>query len=253
MQWFKHHADARHDPFIWDLRRCFGGEGYFIYFGTLEIYADSFKPAAGWFLDVSLNYLKHELGIYHAKRLLSVIDFIRLWPNVGTAAQGAPAETPEAISAAAPKWIAKLTRDRIALLIPAFAQIMDNYTKQRLRSADDNGAKPPAGAHEVAPALSALFRDIARDCETLAGMPAKNGRPFPAAHFVGHCVKESHHPGAIRDAVAALVHNGDHWQDIKDPWAYARGVLKTRAEYYQQDPVDAAYIKQIYGGFFAAT
>jgi hypothetical protein len=252
MLWFKHQNGARNDPFVWDLRQRFGPEGYFVYFATLEIYAANFKSEPGWYLDVSIDYLRHELTIYHQKKLKMIIDFIRSWPDIEGGA-GRPVLEIEGQKEASPKWIAQLTDKRIALLIPNFIRIMDNYTAQKMRDANGpavpDTAKAPAEskAHEK---IFALFRDIARDCEILAGQPAINGRSFKSGDFVGWCVNNEYHPSAIRDGTAALVQQVGHWEKIQDPWAYARGVVKTRAAFYKREALDFNFIKMIFGKFF---
>jgi hypothetical protein len=258
MLWFKHLNDARNDPFIWDLRQRFGPAGYFVYFATLEIYADNFKALPGWFLDISIGYLKHELQIYHVKKLKHIIDFIRFWPDAA-ADGGRPDNRPlildSAMHQSAPKWIVQLTETRIALLIPTFSRMMDNYTAQKLREAEENqgtrgGRAKATAAGRLENEVLSAFRDIARDCELLAGLPATNGRRFDGVEFVGWCVRNDYHPEAIRDTTAALVHQSRKWGDIKDPWAYGRGVVKTRAGYYSQSPVNADTVKAIFGNFF---
>jgi hypothetical protein len=77
MLWFKHLKDARNDPFVWDLRQRFGPVGYFVYFATLEIYADNFKAAPGWYLDISIDSGRTSTG-----RKIG-----RCWPTASKARQ----------------------------------------------------------------------------------------------------------------------------------------------------------------------
>lgn len=255
MLWFKHLKDARNDPFIWDLRQRFGPDGYFVYFATLEIYADNFKALPGWFLDISIAYLKHELQIYHSSKLKQIIDFIRFWPKLDPDHDDRFMMLDSMKSEMAPKWIVQLTDTRIALLIPTFTRMMDNYTAQQMRQTErdqGNGDKNKPAGHLANDVLSA-FRDIARDCEILAGLPPINGRQFSGTDFVGWCVRNNYHPGAIRDGTAALVQQSGKWTNINDPWAYGRGVVKTRAGHYDRHPINPAMVKAIFGGFFNGT
>lgn len=279
MHWFKHLTRARHDPFIWDLRQRFGGEGYFVYFATLEIYADSFKPAPGWFLDVSLAYLKHELGIYHGKKLSQILDFIRSWPEIDQAEmvgrsgeddgqigdRSAEDRAPCSAHLAAiyPKWIVNLKRDRILILIPNFLKIMDEYTKKKLRKMGDMAGQWPDDAPQdpeekrgekkknPASEVYRVFADISKACETLAGFPPLRGRRFPGDRFVGRCIAEGFHPQAIRDGTAALIdrYQRGQWEEVGDPWAYAKGTVKSRNQFYA-DTIDAAQVKNVFGRFF---
>jgi len=42
VKWFKHISDSLDDPFIFDLVDRFGGDGYMVFFGTLEIMSREF-------------------------------------------------------------------------------------------------------------------------------------------------------------------------------------------------------------------
>jgi hypothetical protein len=280
MQWFKHRSDARHDPFIWDLCRRFGGDGYFVYFATLEIYAGSYRPAAGWFLDVSLEFLRHELGIYHKKKLMQILDFIRSWPDVDR--KGYQPRLPEDageinqrlskdsaqsfgnLANISPKWIVNLTDGRLSLLIPNFVKIMDEYSKKKMRQMGEmSGHTPDTSRQETRkekekdkdyPGLDipAIFRDIAKDCEVLSTFEPVRGRRFPGPDFVGKCIRKGIHPAAIRDGTGALIQN---WpsaskKEMFDPWAYAWGTAKSRVQRYADQPVDMALISRIFGSFF---
>lgn len=281
LHWYKHQTRARHDPFIWDLRKRFGGEGYFVYFATLEIYADSFKPSPGWFLDVSVGYLKHELGIYHRGKLDRILEFIRSWPDVdrtgyrptlGEDAERIPGRSGEDrgqsipdLCDIVPKWVVNLSKDRISILIPNFAKIMDEYTRKKIRKMGEmSGHSPDIVRHRTREDeekekkktprtdFATVFRDVSKAVEVLADFPPVGGRRFPGRDFVGHCIKRGFHPGAIRDATEALI---VQWPVASrrtdfDPWAYAFGTVKSRAQFYEADPVDKRLIRSVFGGFF---
>jgi hypothetical protein len=281
MQWFKHQSNARHDPFIFDLRRRFKGDGYLVYFGTLEIYADSFRPDPGWFLDVSFAYLKHELGIYHTGKLLGILDFIRSWPDVDRSGyRPRLSEDPQEIAKRlrgdsrqsfdhlpdiVPKWVVNLTKDRISLLIPNFLKIMDEYNRRRVRQilkmsghTPDNVSLEPDEDKEKDkenpdPDIPTIFRDIAKDCEVLAEFDPVRGRRFPGSDFVGRCLREGYHPAAIRDGTGALIQQWDNAskQENFDPWAYALGTVRSRVQHYKNAPVDMRLVKTVFGGFFS--
>lgn len=280
MQWFKHRSNARHDPFIFDLCRQFGGEGYFVYFGTVEIYADGYKPDPGWFLDVSIAYLKHELGIYHDSKLIRILEFIRSWPDVDTSGiRSRSAVDPEAMACTfkkdhspsaldlaeiVPKWVLNLSAGRVRILIPNFPKIMDEYTKKRARRMSDMSGHTPENVRKetrkekekekekTGSDVSIIFRDIAKDIETLAGFDPVRGRRFPGPAFVGRCIKDGYHPAAIRDGTGALIRQ---WETAAqnndfDPWAYALGTVRSRVQLYQDAPIDPFLIRSVFGGFF---
>lgn len=164
MNWFKHLARARHDPFIADLLEAHRGDGYLFYFGTLEIYAENWRPDMGWFLDVSLSFLKRELHFYHLAKMKKIIRFIASWPNLESSEMIARAgrnsgeivgrcslDSEEMVgrwpldsekinakyqlslhylSTIYPKWVVNLSSQRLGLFIPNFSRIMDEYSKK---------------------------------------------------------------------------------------------------------------------------
>jgi hypothetical protein len=287
MQWFKHLTKSRHDPFIFDLRQKFGGDGYFVYFGGLEIYAENFKPDAGWFLDVSFSFLKHELGVYHGKKLRTILDFIRSWPDVDGAGNRAiqptlpedPGKIPgrsgedngqslDNLSDICPKWVVNLSGDRVSLLIPNFLKILDDYTRRKLRNSDGMSEHSPNNVRQepeqkqkrkknppdggVDGGVAAIFRDVSRDVEVLETFAPIRGRIFPGRGFVNKCLKADLHPAAIRDGTTGLI---KQWtkaseQPDFDPFGYGFAIAKSRNQYYQDDPVDMTLIKTVFGGFF---
>lgn len=285
MLWFKHMADARHDPFIWDVKKCFGSRGYRIYFETLEIYADSFRPSEGWCLDVSVDYLKHELKIYHTKTLRQIFDFFRSWPAVdlrtgkpipegagkkiaarsGGDTRGdtredraqSSRESLQNLNRICPKCIAYFYEDRVRLIIPNFSKIMDEYSKKKIRQTGEvSGQCPESGRpkqtrrdREEKNNVAAIFRDLSRDCETLSTLPVAEGKWFPGSDFVDDCINKDFHPAAIRDGTQALI---DIWDGAQNPWGYALGVVKSCAQKYKDDPINPLLVKSIFGGFFNA-
>lgn len=272
MHWFKHLTRARHDPFIFDLRQAFGAVGYWVYFATLEIYAESYQPKPGWFLNVSMDFMKSELGFYHAAKMKKIFDYIRQWPDqtnrpapcaadpqeMPEQCRPDPAESLQAMAMTHPKWIVNLTGNRVKLIIPSFSKIMDEYTRKRARmlgeitgQGPDNAAGSKSEDNQQT-RVALIMSEIARHCEALAELPEKKGRAFPGPAFVGCCIKEGLHPGAIRDGTDYLIHKAKklEWDNITDPFGMARGVAKSRNQYYAAFPVDLKMVRAVYGKFF---
>ena len=59
MKWFKHISDSLDDPFIFDLIAEYGGDGYLVFFGILEILA---RECDGDFSQVSTVFLSSFLS-----------------------------------------------------------------------------------------------------------------------------------------------------------------------------------------------
>lgn len=279
MQWFKHLSRARRDPFIFDLMRAFGPTGYWVYFAVLEIYAESYQPIPGWFLNVSVDFLKSELDIYHTAKVKKIIDYIRTWPrqpqNIRQRSGEDPAKIPETsgkdpakidpnLFDISPKWVVNLLNDRVLIMIPNFQKIMDEYTRKRARAlaeksghSPDNDRKEPdkdlrKRKENQETQLPTVFSDLARHCEILATVPPKNGRAFPGPAYVGHLIKDEVHPWAIRDSTAYLLNKWQkgQWDEVKDPYGMGRSVAKSRDQNYKHIPIDFKMVRMVYGNFF---
>ena len=106
MKWFKHISDSLHDPFIFQLMKEFGSDGYVVFFGTLEIYSREFKTENGWKLTENLSYFRHSLLISSKKykKILSKIT----------------------------KWEVTFDGDTISIFIPKFKELLDETTLRKL-------------------------------------------------------------------------------------------------------------------------
>lgn len=112
MKWFKHISDSLDDPFIFDLIDKFGGDGYLVFFGTIEIYAREYKPELGWKLSVTRAYLKQKLHKRQETLIRKILNFIS---NSG-------------------KWEITYNDAYITIFIPKFNELLDDWTRRKLRS-----------------------------------------------------------------------------------------------------------------------
>ncbi len=67
MKWFKHISDSLDDPFIFDLIDQFGGDGYLVFFGTLEIISREFNTKTPGFCMVPERFLIKKLQLSRQK------------------------------------------------------------------------------------------------------------------------------------------------------------------------------------------
>ena len=74
MKWFKHISDSLDDPFIFDLVNNYGGNGYLVFFGTIEIMAREFNADSPESCKVSLKFLSQKLQL-SVRFILKVLDF----------------------------------------------------------------------------------------------------------------------------------------------------------------------------------
>ena len=63
MSWLKHMANAGDDPFIVALMDEFGPTGYWVFFRTLELMRQNFKPETSGKLNESLSFFRQKLRI----------------------------------------------------------------------------------------------------------------------------------------------------------------------------------------------
>jgi hypothetical protein len=111
MKWYKHISDSIDDPFIFELMRRFGGDGYLVFFGILEIYAREFQTELDWKLSTTQAYLKQKLCKRQATLILKSLEFIK---NSG-------------------KWNIELNGENIIIFIPKFRELLDESTLKKLR------------------------------------------------------------------------------------------------------------------------
>ncbi len=69
MKWFKHLSGSLNDSFIFDLIEQFGGDGYLVFFGTLELMADEFDVESPGKVQLSVKKLTKNLQLSRQKTL----------------------------------------------------------------------------------------------------------------------------------------------------------------------------------------
>lgn len=107
LKWFKHVSDSLNDPFIFSLMKKHGGDGYLVFFGTLEIYSREFKTEDEWKLVVNLSYFQKNLLISSSKIKKILSD---IW-----------------------KWEVSFNGDTVSVFIPKFRELLDESTLKKLR------------------------------------------------------------------------------------------------------------------------
>lgn len=124
MKWYKHISDSLDDPFIFDLISKFGGDGYLVFFGVLEIYSREFKTELGWNLKVTRAYLRQKLQKRQDTLIINCLKHIR---NSG-------------------KWNIDFIEDQVIIFIPKFTEFMDEWTARKLGS--KSGVTPKILIHD---------------------------------------------------------------------------------------------------------
>jgi len=148
LKWFKHISDSLDDPFIFNLLEMFGGDGYLVFFGVLEIYSREFKPEPGWKLNVSRGYLRQKLHKRQDTIIIKCLNYIGTHGKLDTNSHETPGEltansqqtrsklvvNSEKVNQNSGKWEVAFEGEQVIIFIPKFIQVMDNWSKRNLCS-----------------------------------------------------------------------------------------------------------------------
>jgi hypothetical protein len=74
MKWFKHLSKSLSDPVIFEAIEKFGGDGYLVFFGTLELMSDEFDIFNPGINTFSWGFLRKNLQISR-KKMLKIYSF----------------------------------------------------------------------------------------------------------------------------------------------------------------------------------
>ena len=132
MKWFKHISDSLDDPFIFDLMNKFGSDGYLVFFGVLEIYSREFKTKHDWKLTVTRSYLSRKLNKRQSTLVMKCLKHIQK----------------------SGKWEITFNDEQVIIFIPKFTQIIDGWTRRKLRS-----------SAEVSPEILPLEEEVEEEVE----------------------------------------------------------------------------------------
>jgi len=111
MKWFKHISDSLDDPFIFELIRNFGGDGYLVFFGVLEIIAREYHHNSDGTVVVSDKFLSKKLQLSRRKTL-NILTFCQNNSRI----------------------FYRNCDGMITLNCPKMKELKDNYTKDKLAS-----------------------------------------------------------------------------------------------------------------------
>lgn len=90
----------------------FGGDGYLVFFGVLEIYSREFSTESGWKLDESLSYFCHNL-------LISPNKFKKILSKIT-------------------KWQVSYQQGNVSIFIPKYKELLDETTLKKLRDHENS-------------------------------------------------------------------------------------------------------------------
>ena len=117
MKWFKHITDSLDDPFIFDLVSHFKGDGYMVFFGTLEIMSREFNIETPGICEISLKFLAKKLQL-SVRFITKVLDFCAKNERI----------------------FYSIKNDRITLNCPKLIKMCDEFTQKALK--EKSGVDP---------------------------------------------------------------------------------------------------------------
>jgi len=233
LKWFKHISDSLDDPFIFDLLDRFGGDGYLVFFGVLEIYAREFKPTPNWNLSITRAYLKQKLHKRQDTLIMKSLEFIK---NSG-------------------KWDININGSQITIFIPKFNELTDDWTKKKLRS--DSVVAPKnlpldkdKDKEEDISSKEDTLKSTSDEKLSLASMPKIKDeiekiaerlyrkKAFPRVHaFKNQMLKQKINPRAILHSLIRC--------DLKKPepseaWGYCLNIIKVEDGNYNETDFNKA-------------
>jgi len=115
MRWFKHLTGSLKDPMISDLISEFGGDGYLVFFGILDMMAEDFNEDNPGISTFSSQYLTKNLQVSRQK-LVKILSFLQNYPKKNG------------------KILHEINGNNITLNCVRLKELADNWTKKLLRS-----------------------------------------------------------------------------------------------------------------------
>ncbi len=164
MKWFKHITDSLEDPFIFDLVSRYGGDGYLVFFGILEIYSREFKTEDNWKLNVTRAYLRQKLNKRQDTLIAKSLEHIH---NSG-------------------KWSVSFNGENVTIFIPKFRELLDESTLKKLRDSEKSFRNCSGSIPKNAPTDIDIDKDIYVEGakEVLSYLNETTGRGFKDYSFI---------------------------------------------------------------------
>jgi len=126
MKWYKHISDSLDDPFIFDLVDRFGGDGYLVFFGTLEVMSREFNTKLPGSCTLSDRFLTKKLQLSRQKTV-KILKFCDENKRIFFEEAGS----------------------KFKLYCPKLKELCDEWTSRQLRSSSEVTPKKPRLEVEV--------------------------------------------------------------------------------------------------------
>uniref|UniRef100_A0A6M3X9Q2 Uncharacterized protein n=1 Tax=viral metagenome TaxID=1070528 RepID=A0A6M3X9Q2_9ZZZZ len=240
MKWFKHLSGALNDSLIFEAIEKFGGDGYLVFFGTLEMMSDEFDINNPGVVILPIKKLTKNFQLSRQKtvRILAFFD---------QKAKISPEKTKS--------FFVEVGKTHATINCPKLKDLCDEWTKRQLRSnsevttellppleteeeeetellglSNDKPGKPDS--FKLPKIGSKHFADKLKNAEEIKDICKKVIIPnFNPYQFVQGCANKNCHPTAIYEALEALT-NPD--LKVNNPYPYATAVVKTKSQNYHE-------------------
>jgi hypothetical protein len=245
MKWFKHLAGSLNNSFIFELVNKFGGDGYLVFFGTLEIMADEFDVYQPGFNRFLIKKLTKNLQLSRQKT-------VKIWKFIDEKARENPQKSVG--------FFVSVKDQYVEINCPKLRELCDEYTEKQLskksgQCRDNVGSLSgqcreqeteteedsrdilsidnisPGGDH-FSQKVGGYLDSILEACRTILKLPPKK-KPFNPFQWVQFWANKTGHPQAILESLQGLISYWDQ-SGIDSPWSYANSIMKTKNGNYNE-------------------
>ena len=126
MKWFKHSTGSLNNSFIFELVEEFGGDGYMVFFGTIELMADEFDPLDPGRNTMSIKKLTKNLQLSRQK-VTKILQFIDRKSRVFN-------QKPKITEKKSVGFYADINATHVELNCPRLKALCDDYTRRQLQN-----------------------------------------------------------------------------------------------------------------------
>jgi hypothetical protein len=220
------------DPLIFEAIEEFGGDGYMIFFGILELLADDFNIHDPGVSRISIKKLSKNFQI-SARKLTNILHFFdKKAKNSEKKVQS---------------FHVDFDGRHVIIRCHKFRKLCDEYTRvkmskmsgvsqEKLRSRlctdldtdtdlDKDVFKRPAGGGSVEIYNSPFLEEITKKCKVIQEMSKKDRKQINVWAFVQGAISKTGHPKAIDMALDQCI---ERWVEIQAPWPYMMAIFKMK-------------------------
>ena len=229
MKWFKHLSGSLNNSIISEAIERFGGDGYLVFFGILELVSDEFDIYNPGVKTLRMKKITKNLQLSRQK----TVKILRFFD------EKAKIKSNKNVS-----FFADIQKNLVTINCKRLAELCDNHTQKLLKDT----SKSLQSSIEVTSSLEAeaeveadlkanqqadffrnkihpYFVSIEKSCLIVSKLPQKpQTNKFNSFAFVNREInKNNSHPGAVDHTLKQMV---IYWETIDNPWKYSTKIMK---------------------------